>query len=71
MKKVSKFITNHSFLIVLLSVLLLIPATIGYDKYQSKLWYFSIPTKRHRNNKRTRHPNRWIWYRSLFIRNSR
>lgn len=30
MKKVSKFITNHSFLIVLLSVLLLIPATIGY-----------------------------------------
>ncbi len=30
MKKVSKFITNHSFLIVLLSVLLLIPATLGY-----------------------------------------
>ena len=30
MKKVSKFITNHSFLIVLLSVLLLIPAAIGY-----------------------------------------
>lgn len=30
MKKVSKFITNHSFLIVLLSVLLLIPAIIGY-----------------------------------------
>ena len=30
MKKISKFITNHSLLIVLLSVLLLIPATIGY-----------------------------------------
>ena len=30
MKKVSKFITNHSFLIVLLSVLLLIPVAIGY-----------------------------------------
>ena len=30
MKKISKFITNHSLLIVLISVLLLIPATIGY-----------------------------------------
>lgn len=32
MKKISKFITNHSLAIVLVSILLLIPATIGYIK---------------------------------------
>lgn len=32
MKKISKFITNHSFFIVVLSLLLLIPATIGFIK---------------------------------------
>ena len=30
MKKFSKFIANHSILIVIVSLLLLIPATIGY-----------------------------------------
>ena len=30
MKKISKFITNHSKLIVIISILLMIPAIIGY-----------------------------------------
>jgi uncharacterized membrane protein YdfJ with MMPL/SSD domain len=30
MKKISEFISNNSLLIVIISVLLLIPATLGY-----------------------------------------
>lgn len=37
MKKFSKFITNHSILIVVISFLLLIPATLGY--YHTKVNY--------------------------------
>ena len=32
MKTISKYISNHSLLVVLLSIFLLIPATVGYMK---------------------------------------